>query len=237
VADDVVLEHDGPVALVRMCRGPHNFFEADVVGAIADAIDSVRTSHRVVVLHSEGRNFCAGANLRGGTSSPFASSGPHLYDQALRLFRQPLPIVAAIQGKAVGGGVGLALAADLRVGGAGTQFIVNFARIGIHQGFGLSVTLPDAVGLSLATDLLYTGRPVEGEEAARVGLLHRLVADPDVLGAAVDVAHTVAESSPSAIQSIRGTLRGSRLDDIVAAFALERREQERLIAERPPTAQ
>ncbi len=233
MTDDVELSSEGAVAIVRICRPPHNFFDAQLVGAIADRIESVASTHRAVVLHSEGRNFCAGANLQAAATSAFSRSGVHLYDEALRLFRQPLPVIAAIQGKAVGGGVGLALAADLRVGTPETKFSVPFAMIGTHQGFGLSVTLPDSVGLPVATDMLYTGRVVAGEEALRLGLLQRVVAADRLLEEARAVAAAIAAASPAAIGSIRTTMRGARLDDLVAAMAHERREQDRLQTQRP----
>lgn len=233
MANDVDLSSEDDVAIVRICRPPHNFFDADLVGAIADHLETVGATHKVVVLHSEGRNFCAGADLQAAATSAFSRSGAHLYDEALRLFRQPLPIVAAVQGKAVGGGVGLALAADLRVGTPETKFLVPFARIGTHQGFGLSVTLPDAVGLPAATDMLYTGRVVAGEEAMRLGLLQRLVTAEQLLDEARAIARAIAEASPAAIGSIRATLRGARIDDIVAAMAHERREQQRLMDQHP----
>ena len=147
MVNDVGLSSEDDVAIVRICRPPHNFFDADLISAIAGHIESVALTHKAIVLHSEGRNFCVGADLQSAATSGFSRSGAHLYDEALRLFRQPLPIVAAVQGKAVGGGVGLALAADLRVGTPDTKFLVPFAQLGIHHGFGLSVTLPDAVGL------------------------------------------------------------------------------------------
>jgi 2-(1,2-epoxy-1,2-dihydrophenyl)acetyl-CoA isomerase len=232
MVNDIDLSGDGDIALVRICRPPHNFFDADLVAAIADQIESVALTHRVVVLHSEGRNFCAGADLRSAATSGFSRSGTHLYDEGLRLFRQPLPIVAAIQGRAVGGGVGLALAADVRVGTPDTKFDVPFAKIGTHHGFGVSVTLPEAVGAPMAADMLYTGRVVAGEEAARRGLLQRIVPTEHLLDGARAVARTIAEASPAAISSIRSTLRGARIDDLIAAMAHERREQERLADQR-----
>lgn len=233
MVDDVDLSTDDDIAIVRICRPPHNFFDANVVAAIADRIESVAMTHRVVVLHSEGRNFCAGADLRAAVTSGFSRSGTHLYDEAVRLFRQPLPIVAAIQGKAVGGGVGLALAADVRVGTPDTKFDVPFAKIGTHHGFGLSVTLPEAVGSPTAADMLYTGRVVAGEEATRLGLLQRMVPAEQLLDDTRAIARTIAAASPAAIRSIRSTLRGARIDDLIAAMAHERREQERLAHQRP----
>ena len=128
---------------------------------------------RAVVLCSEGKHFCAGANFsREGEG---AGETVRLYEAAVRLFRQPLPIVAAVQGAAVGGGLGLALAADFRVVAPEARFTANFVLLGFHQGFGISVTLPRVVGPQAAMELLTTGRRIGGEEAVRLGLADRLV--------------------------------------------------------------
>ena len=115
----------------------------------------------------------ARSSARAPTSPPAHAigtpDGTHLYDFAIRLFEQPLPIVAAIQGAAIGGGLGLAMAADFRVAAPEARFAANFALIGIHQGFALSVTLPAVVGQQAALDLLYTGRRVSGAEARALG--------------------------------------------------------------------
>jgi enoyl-CoA hydratase/carnithine racemase len=137
--------------------------------------------------------------------------------------------VAAIQGAAVGGGFGLALAADFRVASPEARFSANFARLGFHQGFALSVTLPAVVGQQAALDLLYTGRRVNGEEAHRLGLCDRLV-QPDVLRReAHALAAEIAESAPLAVRSIRQTMRGSLASQARAAMERERPEQERLM--------
>src|SRR4029077_9365283 len=97
------------------------------------------------------------------------------YGEAVRIFSNTKPIVAAVQGAAVGGGLGLTLSADFRVASPETVFRCNFARLGFHHGFGLSVTLPAVVGQQRALELLYTGGEVKGEEALRIGLADRCV--------------------------------------------------------------
>lgn len=218
------------VATVEIRRPPHNFFDAGLVAQLADACEQLAAGGdcRAVVLCSEGRNFCAGANLVH--RNPLEErSGPHLYDEARRLFAQPLPVVAAVQGAAVGGGLGLALAADFRVASPESRFSANFALLGFHQGFALSVTLPAVVGQQAALDLLYTGRRIDGAEAARIGLCDRLVPATAVRAEAHRMATEIAVAAPLALRAIRHTLRGELVERVAAVMAHERAEQERLM--------
>src|SRR5689334_8722110 len=184
------------VTTIEIRRGPHNFFDIDVLAELADGIDRLAAGPtRAVVLCSEGKNFCAGADF-SGRGGELGRDGVHLYDVAIRLFEQPLPIVAAIQGAAIGGGLGLALAADFRVACSEARFSANFARLGFHHGFGLSVTLPMVVGHQRSLELLYTGRRIDGDEALRIGLCDRLVPLAEVRSAAMAMAEDIAASAP-----------------------------------------
>src|SRR5713226_1967297 len=139
----------GRVATLEIRRPPNNFFDLHLIRSLVQAIEDLAADGecRAVVLCSQGKHFCAGADFRGGERRPLARSvGVNFYDVAAGLFDQPLPVVAAIQGAAIGGGLGLALAADFRVASPEARFSANFARLGFHQGFGLSVTLPAVVG-------------------------------------------------------------------------------------------
>jgi 2-(1,2-epoxy-1,2-dihydrophenyl)acetyl-CoA isomerase len=228
-AQDVGLEVGADhVATVEIRRPPNNFFDADLIGDLADALDHLAAGDtRAVVLCSAGRHFCAGANFGAGGRGE--SDAARLYAEAVRLFRQPLPIVAAVQGAAVGGGLGLALAADFRVAAPEARFAANFARLGFHQGFGLSVTLPRVVGAQMALELLTTGRRIGGEEARRIGLADRLVPTDHLRAEARALAAEVAASAPLAVRAIRATLRGDLADQVTAAVDHERAEQERLM--------
>lgn len=218
------------VATVEIRRGPHNYFDLDLIESIADTYAELAsaTSARVIVLCSEGRNFCAGADLTRGPESILREDGVHLYDAAVRLFDQPLPVVAAVQGAAIGGGLGLVLSADFRVATPASRFSANFALIGFHHGFGLSVTLPNVVGMQSAMDLLYTGRRISGVEAARIGLVDRVVEEDGPREAATALAAEIAIAAPLAVRSIRSTLRHRMVDELRQAVAHERAEQERL---------
>jgi enoyl-CoA hydratase/carnithine racemase len=225
---DVTIERDGFVGIVEVHRPPNNFFDTAMIGGIADAYDELATdgTTRAIVLCTEGKHFCAGANFGGPRTD--APAGPHLYEMAARLFEQPLPVIAAVQGSAIGGGMGLALSADFRVAAAESRFGANFAKLGFHHGFALSVTLPRAAGEQAALDLLLSGRRIGGEEAVRLGVCDRLVAQDQLRPTAVAWAHELATSAPLAVRSIRATMRADLADRARAAMARERAEQDRL---------
>ena len=231
-ADDVAVElGDDHVGVIEIRRPPNNFFDQDLIAAIADRLDELAAGEcRAVVLASAGKHFCAGADFRRQAGATTGSGDRHLYDEALRLFEQPLPIVAAVQGAAIGGGLGLALAADLRVAAPEARFAANFARLGFHHGFGLTVTLPLVVGHQAALDLLYTGRRVDGEQALALGLCDRLVPAGQLRAEARAWAADIAASGPLAVRSIRATMRGPLAAQIRAATDHEKAEQERLQA-------
>ena len=229
-ASDIGVERDGNVAVIEIRRPPNNFFDVALIAAIADSLDELAGDGcRAVVLASEGRHFCAGADFAGGRERG-ATGGPHLYEMAVRLFEQPLPIIAAVQGAAIGGGFGLAMAADFRVAGPDARFSANFARLGFHHGFGLTVTLPLVVGHQAALDLLYTGRRIDGAEAHRMGIADRLTGADDVRSQALALAADIAGSAPLAVRSIRETMRGHLAGEVRQALARERAEQDRLTA-------
>ena len=223
------------VAVVEIHRPPDNYFDAELITAIADALHALDADDgcRAIVLQSEGKHFCAGANF----SSPRPLEGRQpvdgdptlaLYRQAVRLLEAQTPVVAAVQGAAIGGGLGLACIADFRVASPAARFAANFARLGFHHGFGLTVTLPEIVGRQHALDLLYTGRRISGEEAARIGLVDRLAEPAELTAAARAWAAEIAMSAPLAVVSIRTTMRGDLAGRVRDAVEREASEQARL---------
>ena len=201
----VALPDEGYVATVTIHRPPDNFFDLELIASIADAYEQLDadTRCRAIVLGSEGKHFCAGAALhRRSSDTPMpgvAGQGRHLYDEAVRLFSCKTPVVAAVRGAAVGGGLGLALSADFRVGASTTRMTANFARLGFHHGFGLTATLPPIVGQQRALEMLYTGVRLQGDEAHRIGLLDRLVATRDIEDEAIRFAADIARPRPPPI--------------------------------------
>lgn len=227
---DVRINLDGHVAVVEIGRGPHNFFDKALIGELAAAFEQCDADPgiRCILLCSEGRNFCAGANFTDPERDAFDDlRGEHLYHHALRLFRCDTPVVAAVQGAATGGGLGLALVADFRVASAESRFTANFNRLGFHPGFGLTVTLPRVVGAQRAALLFYTGRRIGGEEACDIGLVDLLAPPAQLRAAALELAREIAGSAPIAVVATRRTLRRGLADSVAAAVDHELAEQER----------
>ena len=231
---DVTVElGDAFVATVEIHRPPNNYLDVALVSALADAYESLESDPacRAIVLCSEGKHFCAGAALGEtdeGANSKRLQAGD-VYREAVRLFSSAIPVVAAVQGAAVGGGLGLALSADFRVATPETRFWANFARLGFHHGFGMTVTLPSLVGQQTARELLYTARRVRGEEALSLGLCDRLASAERIRVEAQALAGLIATSAPLAVRSIRQTLRGDLAERVRAATERERAEQDRLM--------
>jgi enoyl-CoA hydratase/carnithine racemase len=221
------------VAKLEIRRGPANYFDRDLLEEVADAAEELQGGHdaRVIVLCSEGKHFCAGANFGSGPledAKERAAASVDLYDQAIRLFELELPVVAAVQGSAVGGGLGLACAADFRVASARSRFHANFSALGFHHGFGLSATLPRIVGAQRALDLLVSSRRIDGSEAHAIGLVDRLATEGDEREAAIVLAQELAALAPLAVRSIKQTQRAGLADEVRAALVRELSEQQRL---------
>jgi enoyl-CoA hydratase/carnithine racemase len=225
------------VARVEIRRPPHNFFDLALIRALAEAFEALDADPacRAIVLASQGKSFCAGANFGDGSAldadgqakaQPVRSA--HLYLEAVRLFRTAKPIVGAIQGPAVGGGLGLALVPDFRVACPEARFCANFTRLGFHPGFGLTVTLPELVGRHEAALMFYTSRRVKGEEALRIGLADVLVPLEEVRAAALALAREIAECSPLGVVATRATLRRGLAERVREATEHELAEQTRL---------
>ena len=232
---DVISTTVGHVGIAEMNRPPNNFFDKALIADLGEAFDGfVAGGMRAIVLCAAGKNFCAGANFSrpaSDTVGPEQDRGTdHLYRQAVRLFRCDLPIVAAVQGAAVGGGLGVAMVADFRVATAEARFTANFNRLGFHPGFGLSVTLPRVIGVQQAAMLFYTGRRITGTEAHALGLVDVLAPEGGLRDAALALATEIGQSAPVAVQSTRATLRRGLADAVEAATHHELGEQQKHLA-------
>jgi len=217
------------VAVLVFDRPPNNHVSIELIEGIADQLEALDRDLecRAVVLASVGKVFCGGADLSPSGPDgerPGAIAGS-LYRQAERLFRTKKPIIAAVQGAAVGAGLGLALAADFRIASPEARFSANFVKLGFHSGFAISLTLPRLVGPQKAALMLETGRRIAGEDALAMGLADQLVPLAEVRPAAIALAQEIAANAPIAVQSLRATLRGDLADQVKAQMAHELAEQ------------
>jgi enoyl-CoA hydratase/carnithine racemase len=233
-SNDIGVEKAGHVALVEIRRPPNNFFDVALIKELASAFEAFDADPgcRALVLAARGKAFCAGANFGDGDGAAILS-GPRpgaasLYIEGNRLFRTRKPVVAAIHGAAVGGGLGLAMVADFRVTCAEARFSANFTRLGFHPGFGLTVTLPAVVGATKAALMFYTSRRIAGDEAHAMGLADLLVPQDQVRSASLALAAEIAENSPLGLIATRATMRGNLADRVRAATEHELAEQTRL---------
>lgn len=230
---DLSVMLDGHVALVEIHRPPHNYFDDGLIAELADAFEALdeNPACRAVVLASEGRSFCAGADFsRSRDEGDEISTGRAsiLYTHAVRLFACRTPVIAAIQGAAVGGGLGLALVADFRVVAPEARFAANFVKLGIHPGFGLSHTLPRLIGMQRAGLMFSTGRWIDAEEAVAWGLADAMVPAERLREEAKKLAAEIAACAPLAVQSTRATLRRGLAEAVGTATEHEFAEQTRL---------
>jgi enoyl-CoA hydratase/carnithine racemase len=228
---------DGHVATIEIQRPPHNFFDYSLIQQIATAMEIVDSDSnlRAAVLCAAGKSFCAGANFRsdGSSDSEQKKSGDsspanHLYVEAVRLFSTKTPIIGAIQGAAIGGGLGLSLVPDFRVAAPEARFAANFTRLGFHPGFALTYTLPALIGQQRANLMFYTSRRIKGDEAYAWGLADMLVPLEEVRGAAQALAAEIAENSPLGVIETRATMRKGLVEQVRKATDHELEVQNKL---------
>lgn len=234
---DVQLEQSGHVVVVEMQRPPYNFFDAALVGSLADALEYLdeQDECRAVVLAAQGRAFSAGADFQASSGQALfddesSGSADDLYRHAVRMYRTRKPIVAAVQGPAVGGGLGMALVADFRVVCEHSRFAANFVQLGVHAGFGISHVLPRIIGAQNASLMLYTGRRIGPEQALKMGLADVLTSAERLREEAIALAAEIAGAAPLAVESTRATLRAGLADAVEKQLEREYAEQVRLAA-------
>jgi enoyl-CoA hydratase/carnithine racemase len=227
--DHVKVALDGNVAVVTLDRPPHNFVSVEFMRDLADACDAVdaNPAARAIVLQAEGKSFSAGADF--ASPNDRVASGMEginaLYVEAVRLYSVATPIVAAVQGAAIGAGLGLTLVADFRVASPEARFSANFVKLGFHPGFGITHALPRIVGEQRASLMMLTGRRVKPEEGLAWGLVDELVPAGELRAAALRLAGEIAENAPLAVVETRRTLRGDLAAQIKARTDIEHTKQ------------
>lgn len=229
MSEQVDVQTHGAVACVVFRNPPSNFATIALMRGIADALARVDADPalRAVVLASEGKPFCAGADLVSPNGFGARSDDPlrEFYDQVQRVFETRKPVVAAVQGAAIGAGLGLAVAADFRVAAPEARFSANFTRLGFHPGFGLTFTLPRLLGPQRAAQMFLTAERYRTDEVLHWGLVDRVVPAAELRAAALALAGEIAQNAPLALLSTRETLRGGVAVGVRDALAREHAQQ------------
>ncbi len=237
----LLVERDGGVATVT-------FNDPDRLNAMTEAMGEAISAEmaglakqddlRAVILTGAGRAFSAGGDLdmidrmgAAGRADPGGATRAanrdfmrRFYGLYLSVRDLPQPTIAAVNGHAIGAGCCVGLACDLRIAADEAKLGLNFTRLGIHPGMAATWTLPRLVGPAHAAELLFTGRLVDGPEAARIGMVNRSVPRDQVLPEARAVAVAIAQASPLAVRGTKRSLAATptaRLDEQLATEAHE----------------
>jgi len=229
VAEAAVLyEVKDEIAKITLNRPENrNSMTDEVLEGLREAVAQVRAdpSVRCVVLTGRGRSFCAGADFKSQVQRGEGAAAllPHersfaMYTPFLSVLEIEVPTIAALNGHAIGGGLGLAVVCDLRVANEEARYGANFARLGLHPGMATSYILPRLMGLPRATELLLTGRIISGRQAAEWGLVHYAVPEAQVLDRSWELAREIAGAAPIAVRMTKASIyRGVGWDPTEAA--------------------
>ncbi|WP_131765525.1 MULTISPECIES: enoyl-CoA hydratase/isomerase family protein [Protofrankia] len=209
---------DGVILLTLALPERRNAMTVALTEAWSEALDTIKAdpSARAVVVTGQGRAFCAGGDLdwidprRNGDSGADRLRAKMLpfYRTWLKIRSVEVPTIAAVNGAAVGAGLCLALACDLRFASEEATFSAPFTRLGMHPGMAATRLLPEAVGVVRAREMIFTGRVVGAEEAAAVGLVNAVVPAADLVATALESAVRIASAAPVATRLAKVALTG-----------------------------
>ncbi len=236
----VLYEAKDQIAQITLNRPENrNSMTPDVLAGLREAVETVRGDPdvRCLIITGRGRSFCAGADFRSGAQTDTGSSGYQaahersfaMYSPFLSLLDVEVPIVGALNGHAVGGGLGLAIVCDIRVANREARYGANFVRLGLHPGMATTYLLPRLLGVPRAVELLLTGRIISGEEAALCGLVHYAVPADQVLEKSLELAREIATAAPLAVRWTKRSIYRNLSWDPVSAARLEAHEQSRTL--------
>ncbi|HVN38073.1 MAG TPA: enoyl-CoA hydratase/isomerase family protein [Myxococcota bacterium] len=244
----VRVDRDGPVATLTLEDPERRNAMSEAMGEAFAAVMQALVADgelRVLVLTGAGDAFSAGGDFgmletRAARAAEQPGIGRQETRDAMRAFYGlfltlrdlPCPTLAAINGPAIGAGLCVALACDLRIAARDAKLGLNFTRLGLHPGMGATWTLPRLVGSAPAAELLYTGRTITGEDAALLGMVNRAVARERVLPEAFELAREVAEAAPIAVAGVKRALARSAAATLDDQLGFEAAEQARCFESR-----
>jgi len=215
MSDAVRYEVDHDIGIITLNRPDNrNSMTPELLDAfaVASARAQADAAIRCLVITGTGACFSSGADFKSTLQRDGDARAPHeksyaMYEPFLSLLDISVPIIGALNGHTVGGGFGLALVCDVRFGAVAAKYGANFVKLGLAPGMAISYLLPRLIGVARASELLLTGRLVDGHEAERLGILNHAVAATDVLAAAMELARTIAANAPFAVRATKAAIR------------------------------
>lgn len=223
------VDQERRVGVLELCRPPNNFLDITLLTQVVEGLSAFDRDEScgAVLLCAQGKHFCAGRDFSRPRAPGDESAA--VYGMAAGLLRTDKPIVAAVQGAAIGAGLGLALTADFRLASPRAYLSANFVSLGLHPGFGLTLTLPALIGSQRAAQMMYSGARIGAETALGWGLVDAVHEEADLLEAALTHAGELSALPSEALAATRRTLRGPDLvERFERATAHESAEQSRL---------
>ena len=214
MAEAVRYHATGNVGVITLDRPDNrNSMTPELLDAFSAASTAARADGHIrsLVITGTGSCFSSGADFKSviqrDTGESPAERSYAMYKPFLSLLDIEVPIVGALNGHTVGGGFGLALVCDLRIGADGAKYGANFTKLGLAPGMAISYMLPRIIGLPRANELLLTGRLVDGREAEALGILNRAEPAAEVLAVAMELAQTIAGNAPLAVRATKAAIR------------------------------
>ncbi len=229
MSEEILLEVADKIATITLNRPERrNAFTLSMIDAWAEALGACRAREdvHVVVITGAGTAFCGGgdikdlmgASLERGPAEQRAVIGEHVHRIPLTLADMDKPVIAAVNGAAIGAGLDLAMAMDLRFAAASARFAETYVTVGLAPGAGGAHWLPRLVGAARALELLWSGDMIEAEEAAHIGLVNRVWPDDELMPRTMAFARRLADGPTLAIRSIKRLVRDGLAGDLRTAL-------------------
>ncbi len=246
--ENILYQVEDGIAIITLNRPDRlNAYTPAMGNEVVEAFRSARDDEdvRVILLTGAGRAFCAGVDLEvlaeSNAQAEEKSEGPALGEEdfirsfPLEMRDSSKPLIAAINGHAIGVGVTMTLPCDIRVAADDAKIGLTFSRLGILPGLGSTHLLPHLVGMARAQELILTGRIVLGQEACDLGLVQYSVPREDVIRTAMNLARQMAEADPSVLALARKALQEGPLLSLEEAMSNEQKLSRQLRESRDPT--
>lgn len=224
---NLTLASENHLACVTIQRPPANALASGLLEELSQALDEIESNKeiRVVLLHGEGRFFSAGADIKEFTTvkteEDFGKLGKKGQDLFERMERFPKPIIAAIHGAALGGGLELAMACHIRLVTESAKLGLPELQLGLVPGFAGTQRLPRYVGMAKAMEMLFTSEPITGAEAVKWGLANHAYSDEELMPKAKELALKIAKKSPVSIGAAIELLNYGKTENFYNGVARE----------------